>query len=142
MAFATTTDVETRLGRGLTSAESALAAAVITSVEGLIAEALGKDQDWIDALDPVPTTLSQLCIEKAVALITNPEGAASVSETLGAYSNSTTFPRAADIGIFLSRDEVARVRQAVSGLSRGTARQASVVDDVIEIRYSDSWPTS
>lgn len=122
--------------RPLTDAQRTAAEAAIRATTGLIAEAVGKTQDWVAELvaeDAVPTTLQQLCIQKAIGLVANPEGLASMSKTLGAFSSSRTFPRSADIGIFLSDAELARVRRAVYGLGRTQARQASIVDDVLDI---------
>lgn len=136
MAFPTYTEVATRLGRTLTTAEQAIATAVIGSTTGLIAEAVGRDSDWAGDLDPVPQTLSELCIQKAIGAITNPSGVASHSETLGAYQHSETFPRAADIGVFLSPDERARVRRAVYGSSIASPRVGSVLDEVYPLGSS------
>lgn len=132
--FATAGDVAARLGRTLTTDEQNQATAVIGTVSGLILEAVGRDDEWADDLDPVPVTFKAVCVEKVVSILANPDGLASLSKTLGSFTHSATFPRAADIGIFLSPLEVAAVRTALSGgLRSGSARMRSIVDDVIEL---------
>lgn len=142
-AFATADEVETRRGRTLSTAERATATAVIEAVTGLIAEAVGQDEEWAADLiaaseeeggKAIPRTLRQLCVEKAIATIANPDNVASESKTLGAFSHSATYPRGADIGVFLSADEVTRVRRAIAGISRGSARLRSIVDDLAPAR--------
>lgn len=139
MVFATYSDVEARLARALTAAEQTAATAVIASVTGLITEECGKADvtDWADDLNPVPETLKSLCVEKAIAAISNPRGAASESVRLGAAERSTTYPRAGDIGIFLSDEERLRARRAVGAPTAGTARPRGLPDSAIALRSGD-----
>jgi hypothetical protein len=132
MPFATIDDVTDRLGRDLTEQETTIATWAIATVEDLIAEALGKDSDWADAVDPIPATLSAIVVEKTVGLIVNPTNVASDSETLGAHSYSRTFPRSADIGIFLSRADRARARRAVSGTGLLSIRTPTALEEFLE----------
>ncbi len=128
--LATAADVAARLGRELTVEETDAADAAIATVTGLIAEAVNKPTSWADTLSPAPETLKALCVEKAIGIIANPENLASTAETLGAFSDSRTFPRAADIGIFLSADERRRVRRAVFGTLVGSPQVPSTADDI------------
>lgn len=139
MAFATYSDVATRLARTLTTAEQNQATAVIAAVTGLITEEVGKADvaNWAATLSPVPETLKSLCVEKAVAVISNPRSVASESVRLGAAERSSTFPRASDIGIFLSDEERLRARRAVGAPTAGTSRPRSVVDVAIALQTDD-----
>ena len=130
-AIATHEDVAARLARTLTEAQQQQATAVIASVTGLIGDTTGLTVDEVEALSPVPETLKALAVDKAVLLVDNPGGLAAFTETLGAHTYSGTYPRAADIGIFLSADERRRVRRAVGGtgfLSVGLETPYSGVD--------------
>lgn len=117
MAFATTEDVATRLGRALTAAEEAMAEQVIETVEGIILEIAGTPEP-----SPVPAYYKALCITKVIQVGTNPNGLASESKTLGQASQSRTYPRGLDgLGLALTEHEEATVRRiannAVSGSS-------------------------
>lgn len=132
MAFAETTDVEARLGRSFAGSEEAMAGAALDAVSSLIAAAAGKAEDDID---PVPAYLKWLAVEKVVSLLRNPEGVASMSKTLGAVQESKTYPRASDIGIFLSDREESQVRFYVFGSDRSTFRVPSLIDDLYDAFY-------
>lgn len=144
MAFATTADVEARLGRSLTDEETTQAQAVIDDVTGLIADAASRDQDWADALDPVPVALKALCVKKAITAIANPIGLASESETLGQYQHSQTFPRSNDgVGVFLTEAEERRVNWAIYGSNSASTAPEAPVDrfvDLSEGREPDEDP--
>lgn len=118
MAFATPTDVATRLGRSLTAAESAMAEQVIDDVSGLILEIDGRAEDDID---PTPAYYRALCVAKTLQVGANPSGLASHAESLGAYSETKTFPRSLDgADIFLTEREeqvIRRIAGSVSGSS-------------------------
>lgn len=132
MAFATASDVATRLGRALTDDETDQATAAIVTVTGLIVEAVYQDDAWAAALDPVPTTLSTICIEKAISVIANPTNIASGSETLGAHQVSQTYPRSSDVGVFLSAGERTRARRAVYGSQITDVRTPTELEDFLE----------
>lgn len=117
-SFATAEDVERRMGRALSDSETDVAEMVIETVSGLIVGLVGEDDDWADALDPVPPYFRALCVEKVVTVLSNPEGLASFSEQLGEYQHSGTYPRASDIGLFLSDSERREVRRALGGTFR------------------------
>lgn len=135
MAFATAEDVATRLGRDLSAAEEALAEYVIDSVTGEIVDAVDQDADWATALTPVPSVFKTLCVEKVVVVGTNPNGLASESKTLGQASQSRTYQRSNDDGIFLTDSEKRKVREAYYGTLSGTSRTRSALDDVFD--YAD-----
>lgn len=132
LTFATTTDVATRLGRDLTDAERAQAQGALEDTAGLMRVEADKDDDWMP--DPVPATLKAMSIQKAVAALINPNNVAATSRTLGAFSESLTFQRSQDGGVFLSEEEGRRVRLAVYGSNAGTGRARSVIDDVLDFQ--------
>lgn len=113
--LATADDVAARLGRDLTPAEITQAEAAIAATTGLIATEVGLTAVEVVAINPRPGYLKTLCVEKAVAVIVNPHGLAASSEQLGQWQHSETYPRAADIGLFLSDGERRRIRRAVRG---------------------------
>lgn len=127
MAFATNVDVATRLGRDLTDAEEATVDSVLDSVDGLIRDAASKDADWTPS--PVPTTLSELSIQKAIQALANPNSLASESKEIGAWSRSQTFPRSSDGGVFLTDAEARLVRFAVYGTNRATVMAGSIFEE-------------
>lgn len=128
MALATADDVATRLGRILTTAEEASAELVIEVVTGLLADATSKTSAQLDTL-ALPA-LRLIVIEKAVSAIVNPENVASLSEQLGAYQHSQTFPRASDVGIYLTDTEERLARRAVWGTNTGSVRLGSIFEEV------------
>jgi hypothetical protein len=133
MVFAKAEDVEKRIVRPLTVAEKATAESVISTVTGLIIDCVGRDQAWADDLDPVPVALTGLCVEKAIGAVSNPLNLAAQSEALGAYSNSQTFPRSGDVGVFLSPFEERIVSRAVYGTTTGSSVPKGMFDREIEL---------
>jgi hypothetical protein len=115
MALATADDIATRLGRALTAAERAFAEQTIATVTGLIADAVSRDVAWADALDPVPPSLKGLCVEKVIAVGSNPQGLRAESESLGEHEHSRTFATggAGSATVFLTREEIRTVRRAL-----------------------------
>lgn len=133
MAFATHSDVSTRLGRTLTTAQQATATAVIETVTDLICDEVDRDAEWASALDPVPKGLKELCVAKAVAVVTNPALGTVASETLGAHS--VTFARSGDgAGLFLSDAEGRTARKAVYGTNSGSSSPRGFYDGVMDLR--------
>ena len=134
-AFATASEVETRLGRDLTGEETAQVEAVLDGIGGLIRDEVGKPPDWTPT--SVPAAFGELSIQKAILALVNPNNLASTSRTLGAFAESMTFQREQDGGVFLSRDEGRRMRRAYYGTSAASARMRSqLVDDVLD--YADN----
>jgi hypothetical protein len=131
VAFATTTDIATRLTRTLTAAEDAAAGLLLEGATGLIADACGKDDDWADSLDPVPSVLRFVCIEAVSRALANPQNVASLQETLGAHSYAVRFRDLQNGGgLYLTGHEERMVRRAVFGRTTGSARVESVADEL------------
>jgi hypothetical protein len=132
VAFATTQDVAARLGRELTEAEDEQAEYLLDAATSVVAEALGRDDAWADALDPVPTIVLVYTVELVVRAMGNPQGAASVQETLGQYSHSVRYdPGTA--GMVLTDLETLRLRRGVNGQLSGSARLDSMIRDNEEV---------
>ena len=125
--FATTADVATRLGRELTEAEAESTTAIIASVTSQIAAALDLTDDWAETLEPVPALFTAMCVDKAVAALTNPSGV--TSQTLGAFSVSYA-GAAVGGGVVLTDADERRVRAAWWG-GAGSSRATSIADDVL-----------
>lgn len=134
MPFATAADIETRLGRALTAAEQAMAEQTIATVTAQIVDAVDRDAAWAAALNPVPGMLKALCIEKVIVVGTNPNGLASESKSLGAFSSSRTFQRSNDVGIVLTEAEQRLARMAVYGTLAGTSSPRGVPDRITDLR--------
>lgn len=80
VAFATPGDVAALLGRPLTVAEEAQASLVLDIIGGIISEIAGR------SFSSPPSYFRGLSIEKARAVVTNPDGAERTTEILGDYS--------------------------------------------------------
>lgn len=130
MAFATTSDIATRLGRSLTAAEAAMAQQVIDLVTGMIVTAAGQDDAWAAGLDPIPAYYKALCIDRVMRVGVNPELVQSMTEQLGSHSTTRTFPRDAAGGVFLTDQELLLVSRFAGSPSSGSARTESLVHDV------------
>lgn len=136
MAFATTEDIETRLGRSFADGEEAMAEALIEGATALIVLEVDKDDDWAEALDPVPGVLKWTVIEMARRALLNPGAVAGFTEQLGSYSHTQNFPRDAEsIGLALSGTEALLVRRAVHGRNTTSVAVRSEVDDYTETFY-------
>lgn len=132
MAFATAADVAARRGEAAyTGTELAQVNALLDSAEDLILDAVDKTDAW--ATDPatiLPDAFKRVSIELAHRALSNPAGARSTSETLGAHSYSQSFKDGVGT-LELTDSEVHRLRRAVWGRNSGSARSASLVDDLI-----------
>lgn len=129
MAFATTEDIATRLGRTLNAVEAATTSMLLDHATGLILNALGKT-----TLSPTPVVVWSVCVEAVTRVLLNPAGVRSESETLGAHSHSASFtaPMGALGALQLTQEEELRVRRAVFGTNTGSARPGGIIDDVLE----------
>lgn len=125
-AFATTTDVELRLGRELTTAEEDQVELLTAAATAVITQEAGKTEAWADDLDPVPRVLRYLTVELVLRAMANPQGVVSFTEQLGAYSTSQRF-RDTGGGLLLTKQEGILVRQAVYGETTGSARLGSIL---------------
>ncbi len=133
MAFATTGDIEDRLGRELTDAEVGYVDPALDNAASIIAEAAGRDDDWADALTPIPRVLKELSIQMVIRAGQNPEGLMSQREILGQYTKEVHF----DVGdpmegdsLFLSDTESRLVRRVIFGKASSTATMASIFDEL------------
>lgn len=132
MAFATVDEVAIRLGYDLTEKQVAQAELLLTIATGIIAGALGKDDAWAAALDPVPAILLGVTLDMVAGVMENPGGARSESETLGAYSHTTSYTDGAH-GMLLTDDWLRLCRLAVFGRRSGTFMPGTTVDLVLEL---------
>lgn len=111
MAFATTEDIAARLGRSLTTGEESAVTLLLELATSLIVAEAKQTDAWATALDPVPGVLRTVCIEATTRALSNPQGLASLQETLGAYSSSVQFRDYATAGLLLTKDERRLVRR-------------------------------
>ena len=133
MAWPTHTDIATRLGRSLTTAEQAQADLLLEQAIAAIADACGKDDDWSDNLTPIPAALAGVVIEVVARTLAVPIGVRSTSETLGQHSYSEAYPDQLAGGLQLTDVEVRRVRRIVFGSNSATTRPESILDDVFDL---------
>jgi hypothetical protein len=128
MAFVTDTQIAARLGvPSLSTVQAAQAAQLIDAVTGMIAEAVGKDDAWADALDPVPRVVRGMALEIVVRVMNNPSTAGTITEQLGSYSYTQVFR---ENGLLLSDSETAVLRRAVYGGDSTGAPLENVLDDL------------
>jgi hypothetical protein len=135
MAFATKENVETRLGRELTTDEEAFVIDALDSAASIIAEAAGKDDDWADALTPVPRILKELSVDMVIRTGQNPDGLDSSTETLGQYSRTDRFPgpgEGSSRSLFLSDEEGQIARRVIYGPGSSSSTQKSILDELPE----------
>lgn len=131
VAFATAAQVATRLGRSLTTLEEAQINGVLEGIAGLMRAEAGKTDDWTP--DPIPSALREMSIQKAIAALINPNNVAATSKSLGSFSESLTFQRSQDGGVFLSDEEGRRVRFAIYGTNSASTRARSHVDTALDL---------
>lgn len=114
MSFATADDIAARLGRDLAAGETEPVDLLLEGATAMIAEAAGQDDDWSDALTPVPRVLKFVCIEAVCRAMANPQGIASLQEQLGAYSSTVHF-RDLDMGggLWLTDAERRQIRRVI-----------------------------
>lgn len=132
MPWPTKTDIASRIGRALTSAEDDQAELLLDQAVSLVAGACDKDDDWADALDPIPTGLASIVIEATARAMAAPIGLRSRQETLGQHSYSESFPDQLAQGLQLTEAEELRARRIVFGSNSGGARAESIADDLSE----------
>lgn len=133
MAWPTNSEISTRLARDLTSDETAQADLLIDQAIAAVAAACDKTDEWADDLTPVPAALASIVIEAVARAITVPIGVRSQQETIGSYSRSESYPDTLAQGVALTAGEELRARRIVFGSSSGSARAASVLDDLYDL---------
>lgn len=134
MAFATTSDVQTRIGRTLTTAETNQASQLLVAATSIIAQAGGKDDDWVDELETTPQILKTICIEMVARVVDNPANLDSFRETIGSYSYSKDFRAGYLMPTPPERD---LIRQVIGTPSTASPRIESVLSDVFPLEASE-----
>lgn len=130
MAFATTDEVQIRLGgTTLTAGQIAQAELLIELATSILADNIGRDDEWAAALDPVPGIVRAVVLEAVARVMQNPAGARSESETLGAYSHSTSYTDGAH-GLSLFDAEMRLCRTALLGGSSASAQVPSLITEL------------
>lgn len=129
MAFATTDDVGTRLGRDLSDPETLAVTFLLEGATAVIAEGAGRDDDWAAALDPVPKLLKLLAVELTCRALANPNALDGLTEQLGAFNYSARF-RNEGGGLLLTKTEELIVGRVVNGSNRASPRTPSILDDI------------
>lgn len=90
MAYATSTDVATRLGRGLVAGEIDQVQALIVEASALVNGYLGRTEPF----DPVPEEVSAVVtkvVARALMTADIPENVATQQQTAGPYARTVTF---------------------------------------------------
>lgn len=147
MPFATLNDLAVVMGRTdegtFTDAEAAQGTLLLDLATGRIADGVGKDADWAEALTSVPATLRSVTLEAVRRVmgpsINNPTGVSSESETIGAYSHTVRYGEngssvtAEAAGLEITDDEMRKCRRAVWGRLSATTMPATTLDLVVEL---------
>lgn len=133
MAWPTNADIATRLARTLSTTEEDQADLLIEQAVAAVADACGRDDDWADALDPIPAALAGIVIEAVARAISAPIGVRSTQETLGTYSHSESYNDQLAQGLQLTPSEERRARRIVFGSSTGSAVLPSVLDELYDL---------
>lgn len=126
-------EVAARLGlesSAMTDAQTLQAGQLLEAASLLVADACGKDEDWIIDLDPIPVGLRSLVVEVVVRAMAAPIGVRSQQETIGSYSHSESYPDQLSHGVQLTDAEQLRARRVVYGRTSGSSRPASAVHDI------------
>lgn len=131
MAFATVSDVATRQGRTLTSAEEDSVELLLDFATAAIADAALKDDVWADALDPVPTILQGLTVELVGRALANPSGLTSLQEQIGSYQYMQSFNRDLPAAFVLTDIERRIVRRTVGSINY-EVRTPTPTEDYLE----------
>lgn len=134
MPFATTEQVQARLGRSLVEGESDTVEILIELATGSIAAAAGQTDAWAEALDPVPAVVRGVCIEIVTRCLANPQGIRSLQEQLGQAGSTVIFR---DTGLLPTDDEARLVRRAIGIPTVASVRVQSLVHDVYATEPSD-----
>jgi hypothetical protein len=126
MAFASVEDIAARLGRVLTDLEKGAATFLLEGAQAIVEAAVERTEEQID---PLPPVLRFVTVEVVCRAMANPQGLASESETLGAYSHTERYSGEGVSDILLTKLEELMVRRAVHGTLSATAQTGSVVSD-------------
>lgn len=115
MAFASTSDMQNRLGKTFSPTEGSMATYLLDAATSLIAQAADKDDAWAAAYD-APVAIKSLCVEVVARVMSNPNLLQSYDERLGQYELRGSFPTAG-IGLLLTEHEELFVRRIVFGVA-------------------------
>lgn len=143
MAIATTAEVQDRMGVTFTAAQTSACELLLDSATALVADAVGKDDDWAAALSPVPAVVKAITIEIVRRAMSNPGGLTQQSQQLGQFQQSESYRR--DAGeLMLTSLEGRQLRRAVFGSSAsiGSVRVGSIIDqDLVAESFDglDDW---
>jgi hypothetical protein len=135
--FASLNDLALLLGNesedDLTAAQTAQGTMLLELATSVLTGQVGKDDDWAADLDPIPGILRLAVLAMVQPAMQNPTGARSESETLGAYSHTTSYTDGAHGLAFLDGPTLLACRHAVWGRLSGTSMPATTVDLIIEL---------
>ena len=112
VAFATASDVSSRLGRSLSTRETSDVPFLLNMAAVTIADAAGYDDGWAVTLGPVPQMLRKLSVELVCRALKNPGQYSQVRQQVGSYSFQASWDNP---GMNLSPAEELMVRRAVHG---------------------------
>ncbi len=148
VTFATLNDLALRLGKAssddLTEAQKLQGAMLLELVTGTIVDNIGRDDEWAATFSPIPRVVRGVTLEAVARVmqsvqsaISNPSGASSKSETLGAYSHtirygenggSSTQSGSTGAALGLTDAEMRLCRRAILGTLSGSARVDTIVE--------------
>lgn len=135
--FASLNDLAILLGNesedDLTAARTAQGTLLLELATGIVVGALGKDDEWAAALDPVPDALRTVTLALVLPVMQNPTGARSESETLGQYSHTTSYTDGAHGLGTLTAEWLTMCKRALGIRTSGTFMPATTVDLVLEL---------
>jgi hypothetical protein len=127
VAFASTPDIEKRLGRSLDGSEAESVDFLLEGAQAVIEQAVDKTEEQIG---DVPKVLRFMAVELVLRARSNPQGLASQSETLGAHSHTERFRgEGSSSDMLLTKIEERMVREAVYGQLSGTGQAKSLASD-------------
>lgn len=134
--LATLTELAVRLGRidadALSTQQQAQGTQLLGTATDLILEAVNRDTDWLDDLDPVPRVLRAVCIEVAARVMTNPAGVRTEGETLGQHQHSVSYAEGAGL-LYLTDRELRLCRRVALGAGSGSAVLESLATTIAAV---------
>ena len=123
MAYATSSDVGSRLGRTLTADEVAQVNALLADVEGMIKDRIPDLGDKVVATPSLVATLVRVEANAVKRVMINPTGIRSHSEALGPESHSDTYDSAVATGeLYVSDAEWGALLPSILTRRRGSIR--------------------
>lgn len=126
ITLATLDELALRLGYTPNAAEATM---LLEMATGLIVDAVGRDEEWLSTLAPIPTVLRAICLEMVARVLANRTSARSESETLGQYQHSVSFTDGAH-GLALTDSEILLARRTVLTYTSGSSRVDSLITEL------------